>query len=588
MPQAPRLITKPTPPSRDLLDRGEILALALLFSLLIHSLLMVFARSVPFGSARDLERRAETLFHIRLRDDQSHVLRPLMTTGPEQLRQLEETLAERLERLERRAPEAEAPQAPKAGGLDPLLLSAPDSPRQEELSHQIGTARAGFGSGTGGDSLPGDPLADGAGGLPPVRPSRVRPDFEPSIEVPPVPVQAPAFAVPPPPAEMRLPSIATPAPVVRAEPTVALEVPDAPAPEVFGIREDIGDRIRAKGFQPIDEYLSITLDTYHAPGDSQGFFRLRFAPNRASTKLRVMRKDTAFVLDCSRSMARLTFRQAQDGLRDCVLSLREEDRFNVIGFKHDVDQFADGLVPATMANKGAALRYIDELSPSGRTNIYESLIPISQVGGGEDHPFIVFLTSDGRPTFGVTDSRRIINDMTTRIKPHSSIYAVGVGTRRNEYLLDMLARRNKGFTVFTDGRQETQTAILDAFSALQDPLLINVKVDFQDERIAGTVCPRRVPDLFRSGHIDLFGRYDDPEALTLRFTGRFQQEPHDAVIRLPFPQQDTGTAEIAATWARNRVYELVGVQVEQGDQPDLQQEIRRLVSAYGLHISYAE
>lgn len=587
MPDVPdALSARRSPPARDLLERGELLVLALVLSLLIHAALLYFSRAVLFRPALELRGRSERLFRVKLREEEPQtVLRPLAETGPEREQEMEKTLAQRLEELNAQPPLAEAPPAPPAA-FDPASLDQPQGPAVEPGPVGLAGALASIG---GSEGLPSDPLGvTGRTETRTSRPLRTRPEFVPQPDLPPVTVSAPGFVVVPPPQPARVPALPTPPLVARSEPMVPIDVPPAPAPEMFAIRESIGARIKAKGILPIDEYLDIRLDVYHAPGEESGFFRLRLVPNHQSGKLRVMRKDVAFVLDCSRSMGSRGLRESKDGLRDAILSLRETDRFNVLGFKTTVSQFADGLVPASMANKGAALRFVDDLSASGRTNIYMSLIPISQAGGGEDHPFIVFLCSDGLPTYGVTDSRRIINDMTAQIKPNSSIFVAGVGKRQNTYLLDMLARRNKGFANFSTEIADIQSVVRNTFAEVQDPLLINVRLDFQEQAIAETTYPRRVPDLYRTGKIDLYGRYTTEKTLTVHFTGRFEDKPRDAVISLPFPETDHNDPSIAAQWARNKLYELVGIQCEQGDSPALTEEIRRLNRTYALKIPYVE
>lgn len=577
-------------PARELLDRGEILLLALVLSVALHALLLYSARAIPFSSSQDLARRAEALFRVRIRLDEPRFVGALATVGPERARELEETLAQRLDQLLRQPPAAVAPRLEHAGAPNPLVL---DQPAEGRALMRADAAGGGLSERLGGgapEDVPRDPLAGVEyAGPRAVRPPRQRPDISAVVEAPPLDVSAPAFAVPRPPAELNVPVMPTPVALVRAEPVIVLDAPPPPPPpDLSALKEKVTHSIEAKGYRAIDDYLEITLDTYHDPGEEQGFFRLRFVPNSKSDKLRVMRKDVAFVLDCSRSMGRQSFRRAQDGLKDCVLALREHDRFNVLGFKQSVTRFAETLVRADAETVRRALTFIDGLEPSGRTDIYQSLIPISQAGGGEDHPFMVFLASDGRPTHGITDSRLIINDMTRKIKRHSSVFAVGVGVKVNDYLLNLLSRRNKGFALFAADVSDIHPTILEAFGTIQDPLLINVAVDFADETIAGTIFPARPPDLYRAGKIDLYGRYAGQKELVFRFIGRFERELHDAVLVLPFPQRDTAGIELARGWARDKALELVSLMSEVGDRPDLLEEARRLRERYGVPIPYVE
>ncbi|MFP3787422.1 hypothetical protein, partial [Burkholderia sp. SIMBA_024] len=75
---------------------------------------------------------------------------------------------------------------------------------------------------------------------------------------------------------------------------------------------------------------------------------------------------------------------------------------------------------------------------------------------------------------GVIDTRRLIDLITRDNDLSASIYCVGVGDRQDRELLDFLAYRNKGRSVFVEDVDRAAPAINDLLSRLRYPLIRGV------------------------------------------------------------------------------------------------------------------
>lgn len=345
------------------------------------------------------------------------------------------------------------------------------------------------------------------------------------------------------------------------------------------------DQERINQFISLDDFLSVELFVYHLPDDPEGYFLVRIRPNERSAELPVMNKDIVFVLDASQSMGTRTMFHLRSAIKICLSRLRDDDWFNVVGFRRQVMKFREGLTPNTPAAIQEALRFVDGLEPSGRTDIYASLEPISKLARGGDHPFIILLLSDGRPTVGLMDSREIINNLTDNLKENSSIFAFGAGSTMNKYLLDLLSYRNKGYVSFSQDFGQIENEVMRMFDSISDPLLINLSADYGNIP-TDEIYPRKLPDLFRGGEILIYGRYQGQDRFSLRILGEARGQKKEFVIQIPFPDKDNGPENLPQLWAFRKIYDLIGVMSKEGETPERLAEIQRLSQAYNVRTPY--
>jgi uncharacterized protein YegL len=345
--------------------------------------------------------------------------------------------------------------------------------------------------------------------------------------------------------------------------------------------QDIKDR-----FIPLDDLLNVELFTHHHVG-GDGYFMVRIRPITADDRLQVLPKDVILVLDASGSMGRSRIETIKDQMKIMLDRLRPQDRFNVVGFKQKVRKFTDTLVPATQNYKDTAWRFIRPLQASGRTDIYSSLEPLVRLGTERARPLTILLISDGRPTVGVVNSRKIINNLTRYQGPSTSIYCIGTGNTVNQYLLDMLAFQNRGMLAIQQDKNELPVAIQSVYGFIEDPVLLQVSANFSGVDSV-EIYPKKLPHLHLKGEIKIWGRLRGEKKFSLRVVGQAFDERKDIIRELIVPERDNHTFDIARQWAFHKIYHLVGKMVETGEQPELIEQIRFLSRTYNIVTPYSE
>jgi len=582
-----------------------LLVMSIVLSLLVHALFLVSSTNVRVGIVSQVEESIGEMFNVSFRD--LNIPRTITRETPEELAQeRERQLQEELESAE----EVPAPEIDRR--LDELLATA-----GKPIDADVESGEIPHGLGAGGAIGPvrvitsekgireiGNPLEGalqsavsddvqvvrptlGSGGA--YRQERIIETLPPDlVETVPEP---PATAVAAP--SLELPShdlamdaapvnVDAPQPVLEERPLDLSEIP----PSVLTSEEQAKEAIAEK-FIRLDDVLDVQIITYHETPEN-GYFLLKIRPKRASDRLRPLPKDIVFVLDASASMGNRTLQEIKDTIKDSLRLLKEnQDRFNVVGFKGNVEMLFDELEPATPLTIADAWDFIDPLNASGKTDIYKSLEPLMTLGTARARPFLILLYSDGRPTLGVRNSRAIINRLTARRGPSTSVFAIGAGDKVNEYLLDFLAFRNRGSICLIPSREDIHDESIAFFRLHQNPVLLKVKTDFgmidQSE-----IYPQELPDLYQDTELQIWGRFSDETQLTVRLKGEAYDEQKEMVASLDIPEKDRGGPEIARGWAFHKIYHLIALVVQHGERPDLLSRIDELSRRYNIVTPYNE
>jgi Ca-activated chloride channel family protein len=179
--------------------------------------------------------------------------------------------------------------------------------------------------------------------------------------------------------------------------------------------------------------------------DQDGYFVFMAEPVFETAQAPQLAKDVIFVIDVSGSMQGKKMEQAREALKFCVNALNPRDRFQIIHFSSVVNDFQNGLKYATEDAIGNADYFISNLSASGGTNINEALLRALRLKPQPDNrpTSIIFLT-DGLPTEGETDIKKIISNIEEEGLNNIRIFNFGVGYDVNTFLLDKLAEIGHG------------------------------------------------------------------------------------------------------------------------------------------------
>lgn len=334
--------------------------------------------------------------------------------------------------------------------------------------------------------------------------------------------------------------------------------------------------------------LAAGLLTFKETGED-GYFMLSLSPKTRVDEHAVTPKDIVFIVDRSGSMDENgKIEQARKALIYCLKRLSAEDRFGIVDFATDTNEFEEHLVAATPENKARALRYVGNIEAAGGTNIDGALTEGMKLLHNEEGrvPMVFFMT-DGLPTTGETDIPTILKDAAGKnASLHARVFTFGLGSDVNTLFLDKLAETNRGAHDYVAPAEDIENKVSTLYQKVSKPALTDVHLEWQGVDVV-SVYPRPVNDLFYGGELTLMGRYKAGGKGTLVVTGRSGGKPARFEFPIELPNEAPQHAFLPRLWANLKVaHELDAIRLSGNADPEVVTEIVRLAKRYGIVTPY--
>lgn len=317
-------------------------------------------------------------------------------------------------------------------------------------------------------------------------------------------------------------------------------------------------------------------------GDEDGYVMLLLSPKREWADDGKSGRLVQFVIDTSGSMAGRKMDQAKAALRFFVRSLGVRDRFNIIPFSTDADPFFASAAEAQGASLETALQKIDKLEARGGTNIEEALrrALTAEVTAPALLPIVVFLT-DGEPTVGDTNRPSLLAKAKEHNKQRMRLFVFGVGNSLDAKLLDQLAADNGGSRDYVREDEDIEVKTSALFTKLSHPVLTDLQLNVDGVELRD-VHPRALPDLFKGTQLTVLGRYRGSGRHTVRLSGSMGGARQQFSYEVEFPSQATAHDFVPPLWGERKVAQLLDAIQQNGQKPELIEEVRRLAKEFGI------
>lgn len=286
-----------------------------------------------------------------------------------------------------------------------------------------------------------------------------------------------------------------------------------------------------------------------------GFFSLVIEPPATPTDSQIAPRELVFVLDTSGSMSGEPVEASKAFMLRSLESMRPGDYFRIIQFGSTPSEFAAGPVPATRENLQRAQRFTRSLSAGGGTEVIPAIQQAFEVPQQPGTLRIVVFLSDGY----IGNEVEVLNDLTRRLGS-ARVYAFGVGSSVNRYLLSEMARRGRGFARYIDPTETSFEAARDLAARLEAPVLTDVTIDWGGLQPT-EVTPSVVPDIFAGDSLRLTGRFAGPRDATITVHGTANGRPASLPVHFTLANTQSSAAAtksaIPLLWARSRVADLM-------------------------------
>jgi Ca-activated chloride channel family protein len=308
--------------------------------------------------------------------------------------------------------------------------------------------------------------------------------------------------------------------------------------------------------------------------DKGGFFTLILQPPDRVTAEDVTPKELVFVLDTSGSMSGFPIEKAKETMKLALDNLYPYDTFNLITFSGDEHILFPEPVPATRENLAKAQAFLDSRTGGGGTEMMKAIKASMDPSDAQGHVRIVVFMTDGY----VGNDREIIAEVQKH--PNARVFAFGIGSSVNRFLLDGMARYGRGEVEYVGLDDDGSAAARRMHERVRNPLLTDISVDWNGLPVAD-VYPKTVPDLFSAKPVILTGRYTGNGRGTIRLKGKMAGR--DFVREIPVDFSNAQQHDVLATlWARTRVDDLMSQDFKGAQQGTMKDDVKQAITQLGL------
>jgi Ca-activated chloride channel family protein len=293
-----------------------------------------------------------------------------------------------------------------------------------------------------------------------------------------------------------------------------------------------------------------TQPAFLATNDSKnGYFSLWIEPPASPKSQDITAREMVFVLDTSGSMSGEPMNASKVFMRHALKNLRREDYFRIIRFSNNATEFASGPVRATTTNINRGLTYVNSLYANGGTEIPNAIRQAFSMAKPDGTLRIVVFLTDGY----IGNESEVLRLISSNIDD-ARIYAFGVGTSVNRFLLSEMGKKGKGFARFIDPTENSEEVALELADKLESPVLTDISIDWGELKVS-QVTPAVIPDLFAGDSIRILGKIEGTGKHTVNVLGQVRGRkaslPIEAVI--PKGKEETSSSPIPQIWARSKI-----------------------------------
>ena len=340
---------------------------------------------------------------------------------------------------------------------------------------------------------------------------------------------------------------------------------------------------------PIDDLLAVAMETYRDPQEpGRVYFRISIQP-RTDKPVPTIAKDIVWVQDVSASISEERLNFCRRALLAALETMNPQDRFTVVAFRDTFAGCFPGWVPVTPENKQKASAFVAGMRSFGQTDVFGSLQSLVKLPRDPKRPMLAFVVTDGKPTFGMTESAKIIGAFSNLNNGMMSIYMFGTHAKANTYLLDMLTYCNRGGSLVLSGsRWDIPAAMAGFYEGVRYPVMGDVAVVF-DSVSKSEVYPRDAANLYRDRPMELYGVCPETsDELVFQVRGLAAEKGYDSIFRLSLTRHaKMGSPAVKAKWAQQKMFHLVGA-YSRSPQQQTFADMLKVNQQYGVEIPYED
>lgn len=340
----------------------------------------------------------------------------------------------------------------------------------------------------------------------------------------------------------------------------------------FGGNRDYILRYRLKGKQ-----IETGMLLYQ--GEEENFFLMMVQPPERVKEEQIPPREYVFIIDVSGSMHGFPLNISKRLIQDLISNLRSTDTFNVLFFSGGSKILSPESLPATKANIAKAISMLSNQRGGGGTRLLPALQRALDLPYKENTSRTFVIATDGyisveRETF----------DLIQNNIGNANVFAFGIGSSPNRYLIEGLARVGYGEPFIVTTPLEAGVTATRFRKYIETPVLTGIEIDYVDLDVYD-VEPKFIPDVFAERPIVVFGKYKGEFAGKVRVNGYSGNSPFSQSVDLENLNSKESSGALRYLWARHKIASLGDYQKLVG-MNDAKEKITKLGLDYNLLTRY--
>jgi Ca-activated chloride channel family protein len=306
-----------------------------------------------------------------------------------------------------------------------------------------------------------------------------------------------------------------------------------------------------------------------------GFFTLILQPPEQVEPDEITAREIVFVLDTSGSMSGFPIEKAKQTMQLALTHLNPQDTFNLITFAGDTHILFPQPVAPTAENMKRAQSFLASRSGGGGTEMMTAIRAALDPSDAQAHVRVVCFMTDGE----VGNDMEIIGEVQKH--PNARVFSFGIGQSVNRFLLDKIAEYGRGEAEYVTLEADGDAAAKRFYERVRAPLLTDITIDWSGLPVAD-MYPQRIPDLFSAKPVIITGRYTAGGRGTIKLQGKVRGRDYVREIPVVLPEAEEQHDVLATLWARRRVDDLMGQDMNGMQQNNPRAELRETITQLGL------
>ncbi|HYV19428.1 MAG TPA: VIT domain-containing protein [Verrucomicrobiae bacterium] len=286
-----------------------------------------------------------------------------------------------------------------------------------------------------------------------------------------------------------------------------------------------------------------------ARDDGAGIFTLFLMPPViAESEAQATPRELTFVLDCSGSMTGEPIEAAKEVVRRSLRAARASDTLQILRFSDQASGLWPDPVAVTPANVKRALEFLDTLHGEGGTEMLSGIRAALDRPADRERLRLVSLLTDGY----IGNEAEVLAEVRRVLGP-ARLFAFGIGSSVNRYLLENLAQEGRGTASFLARGEDPEQLVTRFVKRISTPVLTDLRLSWEGIDV-DDLEPALPPDLFAGQPLVIHGRYRRPGAGALVLEG-VQQGGRRLTLRrtVALPAYAEDHEALARLWARSRI-----------------------------------